>query len=306
MTINANGFNSTFSGNFGGTGGITVTGTGAVTLTGISGYTGPTSVTSGTLALTTPSAHTASLGNTAISVASGATFAATLAASPFSKMISAGTAGSGTAGATLTLEPGSAFSMAGGSLATFNLRQEASFSGTAFTIGGASGNAPTLTFGNCNAASGTDLIDVTKTVSVLATGGDITIDPLAGDTSLTTGNYDLIVSTGGFSGTGGNGLTLTDTTLEVADTTYDLSLANSTADDEVLTVSLGQNGPLAPRDSFAYDGQPRADLLAGRTPLVTTAAVPEPSTTMSLLVACGAAALLSGRRPRSFRRSKAG
>jgi hypothetical protein len=215
-------------------------------------------------------------------------------------MISAGTAGSGTAGATLTLEPGSTFSMAGSSLATFNLRQETSFSGPAFTIGGASGIAPTLTFGIGNAASGTDLIDVTKTVSVLATGGDITIDPLAGDTSLTTGNYDLIVSAGGFTGTGGNGLTLTDTTIDVDGATYDLSLANSTADDEVLTVTAAQNGPVAPRDPSAFDGQSRADLLAGRTPLVTTAAVPEPGTTTSLLCVVGIAAASLIRRRRSF------
>jgi hypothetical protein len=68
--------------------------------------------------------------------------------------------------------------MAGPSLATFNLQQENSFSGPAFTIGGASGLAPTLIFDIGNAATGTDLLHVTKTVSVLATGGDITIDAL--------------------------------------------------------------------------------------------------------------------------------
>ena len=87
------------------------------------------------------------------------------------------------------------------------------------------------------AATGTDLLNVSKTVSVLATGGDITIDALAGDTSLTAGNYDLITSAGGFSGANGNGLALSGTTLAISGTTYDLSLAESTVDDEILTVS---------------------------------------------------------------------
>jgi T5SS/PEP-CTERM-associated repeat protein/autotransporter-associated beta strand protein len=278
MNVNSNGFSSIFSGNFSGAGGIAKSGSGTITLTGSNTYTGATSVAAGTLALTTGAGHTASLGNTAITVASGATFSATLGASPFSKTVNAGITGTSSAGATLTLEPGSSLSLGGPSLATFDLQQGSAFSGPAFTIGGASGIAPSLIFDIGNAAAGTDLLRVTRTVSVLATGGDITIDPLAGDTSLTAGSYDLIVSAGGFSGTGGNGLELSGTTLAISGTTYDLSLAHSTADDEILTVT---DAPAAP-SAAAPAGRESA-------PLVGTSAVPEPGTTMSLLSVFGMA-----------------
>ena len=177
--------------------------------------------------------------------------------------------------------------MAGSAIGTFNLQQQSAFSGPAFTIGGASGAAPTLTFAIGNASTGPDSIDVTKTVTVLATGASITIDALAGDTGLTAGNYDLITSSGGFSGTGGNDFTLADTTLVVDGTTYDFSLADSTADDEVLTVSVAAPAPES--SSFANAGESRADLTASApanrttTQLIGTTAVPEPSTTVSLL-----------------------
>jgi T5SS/PEP-CTERM-associated repeat protein len=269
-TFNSNGFNSTLAGAFSGVGGLAKSGAGTVTLTGASTYTGATKVNAGGLALTTAGVRTASLGNTAITVASGATFSATLAASHFSNTINAGTTGPGAAGATLTLDPGSTFSMAGPALATFNLQQENSFTGPGFTIGGASGIAPTLIFDIGNAATGTDLLRVTSTVSVPHTGGDITIDALAGDTTLTTGTYDLITSAGGFSGTGGNGLALSGSTLAVGSTTYDLSLANSTTDDELLTVSRSVPSTEAPLTA---------------TPLIATASVPEPATAASLLSA---------------------
>jgi hypothetical protein len=192
--------------------------------------------------------------------------------------------------------------MAGTSLATFNLEQENSFTGPAFTIGGASGIAPTLIFDIGNAATGTDLLHVTSTVSVAHTGGDITIDALAGDTKLTAGNYDLITSAGGFSGSAGNGLALSGTTLAISGTTYDLSLAHSTADDEILTVSA--SAPSAPESSFAAFAASTQDLngsaLAGHAaaPLVQTAVVPEPGTSASLLTAFALAAASLVRRRR--------
>ncbi len=309
MKINSDGFSSTFSGGFGGVGGFSKSGTGTLTLTGASNYTGATLVTTGTLALTTAASHTATLGNTAISVASGATFAPTLAASHFSTIVNAGSTASGSLGATLTLSAGSALNLDDGAIGKFNLQQETSFSGPAFTIGGASGIAPTLTFDIGNAATGPDSIDVTKTVTVLATGGKITIDALAGDTTLTDGSYDLITSAGGFSGSGGNHLTLTDTTLLVDGTTYDFSLANSTADDEVLTVSTAAVVPAVESRSFAWHDESQSDPLGGtssvtapraNTPLAGTAAVPEPSTTISLLSVFGLAAAwqLRGRKSR--------
>jgi T5SS/PEP-CTERM-associated repeat protein/autotransporter-associated beta strand protein len=291
--LNSDGFNSTLSGDFSGTGGFAKSGGGTVTLEGASTYTGATAVNVGTLALTTASSQTASLGNTAITVASGATLSANLAPASVSKTVNAGTTGAGTAGATLTLNPGSTFSMAGPSLATFNLQQENSFTGPAFTIGGASGIAPVLIFDIGNAATGTDLLHVTGTVSVLHTGGDITIDALAGDTTLTTGTYDLITSAGGFSGTGGNGLVLSGTTLAISGMTYDLSLANSTSGDEVLTVSDAPAPPIEQSRAEPISPAPAADRGA---PLIATASVPEPGVTASLLSAFALAAASRVRR----------
>ncbi len=304
MTVDSDGFDSNFIGNFSGVGGITKVGMGTLTLMSASSYTGATAVNAGTLALVTPYA---SLGNTAITVAQGATFAVNggfgpseSAAAPMAppagvvatinpgppQIVNAGTTGSGTAGATLTLKPGSTFSMAGSAIATFNLQQEASFSGPAFTIGGASGIAPILIFGIGNENAGTDLINVTKTVSLLATGGEIAIDPLAGDTSLTAGNYDLITSAGGFSGVGGNGFTLSDPTDVIDGTTYDFSLADSSTTAEVLTVSVAASPDIAPESAEGFARVPERQ---GVTPLAATAAVPEPGATMSLLLALGVA-----------------
>jgi len=301
VNLDSNGFNSTFTGVFSGSGGLVKSGSGSVILTGVNTYGGATAVNAGTLALTTGAGHTAALGDTAITVASGATFAAGLGGAPFSTMVNAGTTGPGAAGATLALNPRSAFSMMDGSIGAFNLQQENAFSGPAFTIGGASGLAPSLSFDIGNAAAGTDMIQVTKTVTVLATGAKITIDALAGDTSLTAGSYDLITSGGAFTGTGGNGFTLTDTSLVVDGTTYDFSLSQSTAADEVLTVS---DAPSMTARLSVY-GNSRQDLLAGapsavpaNASLPATPMVPEPGDAMSLLTALCVAAAWQLRRRR--------
>jgi fibronectin-binding autotransporter adhesin len=293
-------------------------------MTGASTYTGATSVNAGVLVLKTTSGGAASLGNSAITVASGATFSPTLGASPSSTVVRAGTTGAGSAGAKLTLNPGSALSMIDGAIGTFDLQENTSFAGAGLVIGGTSGAAPTLAFEIGNAGTGTDQIDVTKNVSVLATGGKITIDLLAGDTSLTAGNYNLITAAGGFSGTGGNGLTLSGTTIALDGTTYSLTLANSTTTREVLSVSLlatpGSSLALeepdtlahAPESFFAAPGNAAAgqNITASAMipalsapedivkPAISTAAVPEPENWASGFAAL-AAILLIARRSRN-------
>ena len=315
MNVDSNSFNLTFSGVLSGTGGLAKSGHGTLTLSGASSFSGPTSVTAGTLGLMTGAAQTAALGNTAITVDTGATFFAILGASPFSNTVTAGATGAGTAGATgagtagatLALNPGSAFFMADNAIGTFSLRQEISFAGPAFTIGGASGKTPYLTFDIGNGATGADQIDVSKSVSVLATGGRITIDPLSGNTYIIPGNYDLITASGGFSGVSGNGLTLTSSNLSFEGKTYHLTLANSTTTAEILTVSgpiIADSPAAATSDPTSathstFSAAPFAAEPAGRFTNATIAAVPEPGAASSLLsIAVLAAAWMLRHRPK--------
>ena len=128
--------------------------------------------------------------------------------------------------------------MTDGAIGTFNLQENTSFAGSGLVIGGTSGAAPTLDFDLWKCRHGYGQDNVSKTVSVLATGGRIVINPLAGDSIITLGNYTLIASGGGFSGSGSNGFTLGSNTIAMDGKTYSLSLANSTASNEVLSVSL--------------------------------------------------------------------
>jgi hypothetical protein len=248
-------------------------------------------VNSGTLALTTSSlAHTASLGNTAIVTGSGTTFIAGFGGTNPGALVVAGATGSGTAGASLALGPGSNFIMSGSAPLTFRLQQENSFAGPAFTIGGASGSVPALTFGLGQTAS--DLLAVTGTVDVLGIGAAITVNPLSGDHFLTAGNYDLIT---GADVVGGNLFTLTDPAVVVQGTTYDLSLSESgTA--EVLTVTS-----LGPPAEAAVN-TPAHSFLSANAPQLTTAAVPEPGNLATLLGGLGVLATAFLRRRRKENR----
>ena len=195
-----------------------VSNTGAVKLFGASTYTGATNVNNGQLILNPSS----SLATSSINVAGGATLSA-----------QAGALGLPVGGG-LSLAAGSTFDMLDNGVGVLNLNG----AGTALTVGAASGTAPTLDFEIAGAAGGTDRIAVANNVSVGAIGGKITITPITGLTSITSGNYNLITSAGGFSGIGGNGFTLNTASLSANGTTYNLSLANSTTTNEILTVTV--------------------------------------------------------------------
>ncbi len=162
--------------------------TGILQLNGASSYSGTTTVSAGTLAL----GLGASLGNTAITVNNGATFAPL----PGSGSNSAGSSAAGSAGATLNLAASSKFSMVDGSIGTFNLQQQASFGAgsTALTLGGT-----TLSFEM--GTSGSDRIAVG--VGAASVSGTNSINLTAVSSSLTLGGaYPLITASGGLSSGG--------------------------------------------------------------------------------------------------------
>ena len=202
---------------------------GTVTLTGANIYDGATNISAGTLALT----GTGSLGNTAITIAGGATFAV----KPGST-ISAGSTGAGTAGASLTLNAGSTFTMADNGIGTFNLRQNDSFASAGLVASVASGTAPTLTF---DLGNGTiDLLNVTKAANTsLAVKGQINFTTLTGLSSLTLGSYPFITAE---SGLGATAFTLSNSLLVVGFNAYSLSLADSSPTQEVLTITAYSGG----------------------------------------------------------------
>ncbi len=163
--------------------GLTLAGTANLTLAGPNTYTGPTTVQSGTLGLGVGG----SLGNTAITVNGGTTFA------PVANT-SAGTIAVAGAGATLTVNGGTIDMTAGGTstaIGTFALHQNGSFNGTALSLNGAS-----LLFNV--SPTGADGITVDGQASVNGTN-IITLVPATGTYNPST--YALISALSGLTGT---------------------------------------------------------------------------------------------------------
>ncbi len=146
----------------------------------------PISVTAGQLILATGG----SIGNTSITVTGPGSFAA----QPGSGTLSAGTTGTGSSGATLSLGSNATFSMVDGAIGTFNLQQQASFgaANTALTLGGA-----TLKFEL--ASTGADKLAVNVGQASVSGTNNISITTVG--SSLTNGTYPLIsVPAGGLNG----------------------------------------------------------------------------------------------------------
>ncbi len=145
--------------------GVTYAGPAALTLTNAHTYTGPTAINGGTLAL----ASGASLGNTAITVGQGATFAA-------AANTSAGTTTVAGTGASLTVNGGTFDMTAGGTataVGTFALHQNGTAGGTALTLNGATLNfAVSSTGADTLASDGSASVSGTNTVNLsVLTGG---------------------------------------------------------------------------------------------------------------------------------------
>ena len=192
---------------------LTKIGAGSITLSGANTFSGATSVNSGQLLLSS----TGSLGNTAISVAQGAT----LGVAPGSGTINVGTAGVGNGGAALALASGANFSMQDGSVGSFNLRQQSGFSVPSLALSGASLNFDM-------SGSSTDVLNAQGAASVT---GNNTINLVAASSasSLSLSPRNLITAASGL-GAGGQFAFANGTSSEqfqVGNNNYTLSLNRS-------------------------------------------------------------------------------
>ena len=200
---------------------LTKSGLGTQILSNANTFTGGTTISAGTLTL----ASTGSLGNTAITVSSGATFAA-LAGSGTN---SAGTTGAGSSGAALTLNSGSIFTMNDSAIGTFNLQQNTGFVGTGLALAGA-----TVNF-DLN-SSGADLLANTTAAAV---SGNNTVSITTLGSSLTSGQtYNLITAASGLAGTFKFANGFTTKTLVLGGTAYSLTLLNSATAEQVRVAAL--------------------------------------------------------------------
>jgi autotransporter-associated beta strand protein len=237
----ANNLSSTFSGVISGTGNIVKASSGTFTLAGVNTYSGTTTVNAGRLVLS------GSLGNTAISVNSAATFQPLVGTS-------AGSTGAGALGSTLSLNSGGIFDMASdNAIGTFNLTQQTSFAGTGLTISGA-----TLNFDFSTA--GTDLLADSKTAAV--SGTNIIGITALGSTLPTAGPYYLITAASGLTGTFHFSNGLTTEPLVVGSTRYDLTLTDTNT-----YVAINCVPDVSPAITLSAGGATR--VMIGSTPTVT-------------------------------------
>jgi autotransporter-associated beta strand protein len=209
--------NLTVAGAISGLGGVQHIGTGTTTLLGNSTYTGATNISAGRVVL----APTASLGNTAITVATGASL---------NTQTSSGVLNIGSGLASLTLAPGSSFDMTDGATGTVKLLGTAG--STALTIGAATGAPATLSFEFGPASA--DQLAITGNASVLASGATINVEALASDTSFTPGSYPVITASGGL----GSNFNLSSSEVNIGGNLYNLALINSSTAE---TVSITAN-----------------------------------------------------------------
>jgi len=200
--------------------GLTKTGGGQLTLNNVNTYSGATTVSAGTFAL----GSTGGLGNTAITVAGGATFAALAG----SGTISAGSSDLVPSGASLSLATNATFSMVDGAIGTFNLEQGIGFTNAPLTLA-----SSILNFEISNL--GSDSLNVSGGLTNASITGSNTINITPLGSFLSAGTYSLISA---------NGITAGNTLFKFANgsqtepivlggTVYVLSLISTTGQEQI-------------------------------------------------------------------------
>ena len=224
VSIDTNGQNISFATGLNSSGGsLTKLGAGNLTLNASSSYSGATNINVGKLIL----GPSASLNNTTtVTITSGATL---------NPKTGSGSLTIGSGSANVIVKAGGTLDMTDGAIGTLNVVNSAG--GTGLTLGALAGATSNLTFELNSSAA--DQINITGGVSVPGTAA-ITIVPL-NVSSLVPGQYPLITSTGGGLG---SGFSLATSFFQSGTSNFVLSLANSTSNAEMLTVSQ-VNGSLA-------------------------------------------------------------
>jgi hypothetical protein len=213
------------------------------------------------LQIQNPSSSTtyATLGNTAIAVGSGVSFAPTVGSSAPTSVINAGSAAVTGGGASVTLNAGSSLDMRDNALGTFNIIEGATFASAGLTVA-----ATANLYFNIGSVSpvagvygGADKITVIKNASI-ASGATINLSTVTGATGIATGIIPLITTGGGFTGTGSNNFTLANSTITLSSgwgsKTYNLTLSGTQDTTTQTALLVNVNAPITAYWSGAVDG----------------------------------------------------
>jgi hypothetical protein len=207
-------------------------------MAGTGGFTGPTQVNAGTLQLRRlgpTGTATGSFNNSDITVVGGATLGVVMG-SGANNSYTAGLTSVVGDGSVLTLQPGSTLALSGdGVVGQFNLQQHSGVT-NGLIIDSSLANITRLSFdiGNGATPNGADRINVTRGINVINGAARISVNALAGTTSITPGVHNLLIGSA-LSFTSGGSLQLANDVIVLNPTTaYNLVLGTNCHDPKSL------------------------------------------------------------------------
>ncbi len=225
LTTGSDNTDTSFAGTITGAGGITKVGSGKFTLTNANNtYSGPTTVRNGNMVLASGSG----LGATAITVGGSGT----LRANP-----NTGTTISIASGGSLALAESSTFDMSGD-----NNAGTLSVGGTV-RVGDSNGGANLLFDVGLNGSGGSVTDKLAATGVVTASGANtITIVPFGSTGTFTPGTFSLIGSPAGLTLNGGGSFALSNNSVTINGTLFDLALHSTTTAENLVVTLPAVNG----------------------------------------------------------------